>query len=53
MPPNSNSFEARIHAVSPDNGVTAFYTIPVIQSAGRDNALGTADDIFSFNLKGD
>jgi prepilin-type N-terminal cleavage/methylation domain-containing protein len=48
-----NVFDVYIHPVSPDNGATAYYTIPVIASAGKDGAVGTADDIFSFKLTGD
>ncbi len=33
-------FEAICHTVSPDNGQTAYYVVPVLVSAGRDNAFG-------------
>ena len=51
------------HTISPDNGSSAFYVIPVIASAGKDRdwgvaptdvnptGPGAADNIFSFTLR--
>jgi prepilin-type N-terminal cleavage/methylation domain-containing protein len=55
--PNRYYFETNIHmiarGVDANGSPLASFTIPVIQSAGKDGAFNTGDDIFSFNLKGD
>jgi prepilin-type N-terminal cleavage/methylation domain-containing protein len=47
------AFENNIHVIARDTVPNASFTIPVIASAGPDGIINNADDIYSFNLKGD
>jgi prepilin-type N-terminal cleavage/methylation domain-containing protein len=63
--PNRVKVEALTHLISPNDGASAYYTIPVIASAGRDTRMGLAartmqtispgtdatDNIYSFRLR--
>jgi hypothetical protein len=47
------TFETRFQFQIRDASGNAYYTVPAIVSAGKDGSFGTADDLLSFQLRGE